>query len=310
MRLWKQITRRTVLVLPTLVGVLVLSFMLAHLSGDPTDQILPADATEVARAAFRAEYGLDRPLPAQFVAFAGRVVRGDFGRSLRFSEPATRLVFERLSATLELAVVTLALAVVTGVPAGVASARSVGGAFDAVVRGFSALTQSLAPFYVGVVAILVFAVWLRLLPTGGRNEWNSVILPACTLALTMVGLIAQMTRACMLDILRADYVRTARAKGLVEWRVVWKHAFRNAMLPILTLVGLQAGTLMGGVVVTETVFAWPGIGRLAIQAIYSRDFPVVQAVVFFAAVVFVVVNLLVDIIQMLLDPRLRTAEAG
>ena len=162
-----------------------------------------------------------------------------------------------------------------------------------------------------MVAILVFAVWLRLLPTGGRNEWNSVILPACTLALTMVGLIAQMTRACMLDILRADYVRTARAKGLVEWRVVWKHAFRNAMLPILTLVGLQAGTLMGGVVVTETVFAWPGIGRpLAIQAIYSRDFPVVQAVVFFAAVVFVVVNLLVDIIQMLLDPRLRTAEAG
>ena len=175
------------------------------------------------------------------------------------------------------------------------------------MRSLSALTQSLAPFYVGVVAILVFAVWLRVLPTGGRNEWNSVVLPACTLALTMVGLIAQMTRACMLDVLRTDYVRTARSKGLVERQVIWTHAFRNAMPPVLTLIGLQTGTLMGGVVVTETVFAWPGIGRLAIQAIYARDFPLVQAVVFFAAIVFVGVNLLVDVIQTLLDPRLRTS---
>jgi peptide/nickel transport system permease protein len=310
MLLWRQVARRIILVVPTLIGVLFVSFMLAHLSGDPTDQILPVDATEAARTAFRAEYGLDRPLPAQLAAFTGRVLRGDFGRSLRFSEPATRLVFDRLSATLELALVTLAIAVVIGVPAGVASSRKPGGTLDGLVRGLSALTQALAPFYVGVVAILVFAVWLHLLPTGGRNEWNSVVLPASTLALTMVGLIAQMTRACMLDTLRADYVRTARAKGLVERLVVWKHAFRNAVMPILTLIGLQAGTLMGGVVVTETVFAWPGIGRLAIQAIYARDFPVVQATVFFAAVVFVTINLLVDIVQTLLDPRLRTSEPG
>jgi peptide/nickel transport system permease protein len=286
----------------------VFSFMLTHLSGDPTNQILPVDASEAARAAFRAEYGLDRPLVEQFAVFAAHVLRGDFGRSLRFSEPATQLVIERLSATLELALATLAIALAVGIPAGVASARRPGCVVDSITRGFSAITQSLAPFYVGVVAILVFAVWLRLLPTGGRNAWNSVLLPACTLALSMVGLIAQMTRACMLDSLRADFVRTARAKGVGEGGVVWKHALRNAVPPILTLIGLQAGTLMGGVVVTETVFAWPGIGRLAIQAIYARDFPVVQAVVFFAAVVFVTVNLLVDIVQGVLDPRVGTAD--
>jgi peptide/nickel transport system permease protein len=310
MALWARIIRRIALVLPTLLGVLALSFALTHLGGDPTNQVLPLDATDAARAAFRAEYGLDQPLATQFVTFVARVTRGDFGRSLRFSEPASRLVVERLPATAELALATLAIALAVGVPAGVASARRPGGVLDAVVRGLSALTQSLAPFYVGVLAILLFAVWLRLLPSGGREGWQSVLLPAGTLALSMVGLIAQMTRACMMDSLRTDYVRTARAMGVADGLVVWKHALRNAIMPILTLVGLQAGALMGGVVVTETVFAWPGIGRLAIQAIYARDFPVVQAVVFFAAVVFVIVNLAVDILQTLLDPRLRTADGS
>jgi peptide/nickel transport system permease protein len=159
-------------------------------------------------------------------------------------------------------------------------------------------------FYIGILAIIVFAVWLRWLPTGGRGTLEHLILPATTLSLALVALVARVTRSCMLDVLRQDYIRTARAKGLSEMRVVWLHGLRNAFIPVLTVLGLQVGFLMGGVVVTETVFSWPGVGRLAIQAIYARDFPVVQAVVFLFAVIFVVVNLIVDLLYAVLDPRI------
>jgi len=301
------IVRRIVLTLPVLAGILFVSFMLTHLSGDPADVMLPPGTPDDARAAFRATHGLDRPLPEQFLRFAARAVAGDFGTSLRFDQPAMSLVAERLDATGELALATMAIALALGIPAGVVSAVRRNSAWDGVIRAVALLGQALPSFYLGVVGIIVFAVGLRWLPTGGRDGWLSLVLPASTLALGMVALIARVTRSAMLDVLRQDYVRTARAKGLWESRVVWRHALRNAAIPIVTVVGLQVGLLMGGVVVTETVFSWPGVGRLAVQAIYARDFPVVQAVVFLFAVIFVAVNLAVDLIYSLLDPRIRTS---
>jgi len=296
--------RRLLLTVPVLVGILFVSFILTHLSGDPADVMLPPGTPDEARAAFRATHGLDRPLPEQFLRFGARAVTGDFGQSLRFDQPAMTLVTERLDATAELALATLAIALALGVPAGVVSAVRRNTAWDAAIRAIALLGQALPSFYLGVVGIIVFGVALRWLPTGGREGWSSLVLPAGTLALGLVALIARVTRSAMLDVLRQDYVRTARAKGLTERLVIWRHALRNAAIPVVTVVGLQVGLLMGGVVVTETVFSWPGVGRLAVQAIYARDFPVVQAVVFLFAVIFVVVNLLVDLAYSALDPRI------
>ncbi|MCP8941054.1 ABC transporter permease [Alsobacter sp. SYSU M60028] len=296
--------RRLVLTLPVLAGIVVITFLLTRLSGDPTDLMLPPNATDEAREAFRSVNGLDRPLWEQFVVFAGRALMGDFGASLRFQQPAMGLVVERLPATIELAFATMALALVVGIPAGVVSAYHRGSATDTSIRTVMLLGQAVPSFFLGVLGIIVFAVWLRWLPTGGRGSLAQLVLPATTLAFNLVALIARVTRSCMLDVLKQDYVRTARAKGVWEARVVWLHALRNAFIPVLTVIGLQFGLLLGGVVVTETIFSWPGVGRLAIQAIYARDFPVVQAVVFVFAVAFVLVNLVVDLLYAALDPRI------
>ena len=300
----RYLVKRVILTLPILFGILVITFMLTRLSGDPTDLILPPDVTEEARDAFRARYGLDEPIWVQFVSFSANALRGDFGDSLRFHEPAFDLVMERMGATTELAVAAMALTVLIGVPAGVIAAYLRNTPADISIRGATLLGQAMPSFYIGILAIIVFGVWLRWLPTGGRGTWEHLILPAATLSLALVALVARVTRSCMLDVMRQDYIRTARAKGLSEARVVWLHGLRNAFIPVLTVLGLQVGFLMGGVVVTETVFSWPGVGRLAIQAIYARDFPVVQAVVFLFAVIFVVVNLIVDMLYAVLDPRI------
>ena len=244
--------------------------------------------------AFRAAHGLDRSLPEQFIHYAVNAVQGDFGRSLRFEQPAMGLVAERLAATAELAIAAMALAVALGFPAGVVAATRRNGFVDGLIRNTSLLGQAVPSFYLGIVGIIVFAVWLRWLPSGGRDGLASLVLPAVTLGFGLVALIARVTRSSMLDVLRQDYIRTGRAKGLSEGLVVWRHALRNAFIPVLTVIGLQLGLLLGGVVVTETVFSWPGVGRLAVQAIYARDFPVVQAVVFLFAMIFVAVNLAVD----------------
>lgn len=299
--------RRLLYTIPSLAGVLVACFFLTRLSGDPTELFLPIDASAEARQSFRQANGLDRPLPAQFLAFAEKAVQGDFGKSLRFSEPAVSLLVERLGATIELALATLAISVLIGIPAGIAAAYYRNSPVDAVVRLFAALGQAVPTFYWGVLSILIFAVWLRWLPTGGSGGLLNLILPATTLASTLIALIARVMRSSMLDVVRKDYVRTARAKGLAEFPVVMRHIVRNALIPVVTVIALQFGVLMGGVIVTETIFSWPGVGRLAIQAIYARDYPVVQAVVFFFAVVFVLVNLLADLLQAALDPRVSHA---
>lgn len=298
------IARRLLLTIPVLAGILIITFLLTRLSGDPTDLLLPPNATDEARAAFRAVNGLDQPLWVQFLKFAGSAIQGDFGASLRFGQPAMELVLERLPATTELAAATMAIALLIGIPAGVIAAVRRGSTTDTSIRLVMLLGQAVPSFFLGVLAIIIFAVWLRWLPTGGRGSWAQLILPATTLAFNLVALIARVTRSCMLDVLKQDYVRTARAKGVWESKVVWLHALRNAFIPVLTVIGLQVGLLLGGVVVTETIFSWPGVGRLAIQAIYARDFPVVQAVVFVFAVIFVMVNLIVDLLYAVLDPRI------
>lgn len=300
----QYIAKRLLLTIPVLFGILLISFLLTHLSGDPTDLLLAPDTPDSVRETFRQKHGLDQPIWVQFYQFAIHAVQGDFGRSLRFNEPATKLVIERLGATTELALSAMAIAILIGIPAGVVAAYRRNTATDVTVRAVTLLGQAVPSFYLGIVSIIVFAAWLRWLPTGGRGTLAHLVLPATTLALNLVALIARTTRSCMLDVLNQDYIRTARAKGLSEGWVVWLHALRNAFIPVLTVIGLQVGLLMGGVVVTETVFSWPGVGRLAVQAIYARDFPVVQAVVLFFALIFVGVNLIVDLLYAALDPRI------
>ncbi|HTV70283.1 MAG TPA: ABC transporter permease [Rhizobiaceae bacterium] len=300
----RYLAKRLILTVPVLLGILVATFMLTRLTGDPTDLAIPSDAPESAREEFRKLHGLDLPIWTQFFRFALHMMQGDFGMSIRFQEPAFKLVMERMGATTELAVAAMLIAIAIGIPAGVLSAYRRNSLTDSGVRAVTLLGQAVPSFYLGILSILFFAVWLRWFPTGGRGTWAHLVLPATTLGLQIVALIARVTRSCMLDVLGQDYIRTARAKGLAESKVIWLHALRNAFIPVLTVIGLQIGFLLGGVVVTETVFAWPGVGRLAVQAIYQRDFPVVQAVVFLFALIFVVVNLIVDLLYAALDPRI------
>lgn len=300
----RYVARRLLMTLPVFFGILLISFLLTHLSGDPTDLILTPDTPDAVREEFRRLHGLDQPIWVQFWQFCVRAVQGDFGQSLRFNQSAVSLVLERLPATAELALAAMMLAVVIGIPAGVVAAYWRNSPIDLGVRAVSLFGLAIPSFYLGVIFIVVFAVWLRWLPSGGRGTLLHLILPATVLAVDQLALIARTTRSCMLDVLGQDYVRTARAKGLSEGWVTWGHALRNGFIPVLTVIGLQFGILLGGVVVTETVFSWPGVGRLAVQAIYARDFPVVQATVMLFAVIFVAVNLVVDLLYALLDPRI------
>ncbi|MDQ7820007.1 MAG: ABC transporter permease [Armatimonadota bacterium] len=300
--------RRLVQLVIVLLGVSAVVFGIVRLTGDPVIILLGESASPEAVAAMRRELGLDRPIYVQYFRFLASVVRGDFGDSLRYRQPALSLFIERLPATLELAAASLAVALAVGLPAGVAAALHPRSVFDAAVRLLALVGQAVPGFYLGLVAIIVFGAHLKWLPTGGRGTPAQLLLPAVTLAAYQMAVVARFARGAMLEALGEDYVRTARAKGLTRARVVTVHALRNALIPIVTVLGIQVGTLLSGAVVTETVFSWPGIGRLAVQAIYARDFPVVQVTVMATAVIFVVVNLVTDVLYVLIDPRIRIAE--
>lgn len=280
-------------------------FVVMRLSGDPVPLLLPPDAPRREIFRVRAELGLDRPLPVQYGVFLVNVLRGDFGRSIHFREPAFRVVLGYLPATFELGLTAFALAVLVAVPIGLVSAMRRNSFLDHATMGLALIGQSAPTFFIGILFILVISLKAGLLPTSGRGDWTHLVLPALTLGAFAMASIARLTRSAILEVLGADYIRTARAKGLSEAVVVAKHTLKNAAIPILTITGLQFGTLLGGAVVTETVFSWPGIGRLAIQSIYNRDYPVVQCTVFFSAVMFIVINLCIDVIYGLLDPRIR-----
>jgi peptide/nickel transport system permease protein len=280
-------------------------FVVMRLSGDPVPLLLPADAPRSEYARVAKELGTDRPMPVQYAVFLGHVLKGDFGRSIHFREPAMRVALGYLPATVQLGLTAFALAVLVAVPVGVVSAVRRNTAVDHAAMGLALVGQSAPTFFLGILFILVLSLKAGLLPTSGRGDWTHLVLPALTLGAFSMASIARLTRSALLEVLRQDYVRTARAKGLREWRVVAKHAFRNAAIPVLTITGLQLGTLLGASVVTETVFAWPGLGRLAIHSIYNRDYPIVQCVVFLSALVFIVINFAIDLVYGLLDPRIR-----
>lgn len=291
------------LVVLWLVGTVV--FVVMRLSGDPVPLLLPPDAPHSEILRVRAELGLDRPLPVQYAVFLKNLLHGDFGRSIHFREPALSVVRDYLGATVELGLTAFALAIVVAIPVGLLSAIRRGGAIDHATMSVALVGQSAPTFFLGILFILLFSLKAGLLPTSGRGDWRYLVLPAVTLGAFAMASVARLTRSAVLEVLGADYVRTARAKGLSELAVVSKHTLRNAALPIVTITALQLGTLLGGAVVTESVFAWPGIGRLAVQSIYNRDYPVVQCVVFLSAVTFIVLNLCVDILYGVLDPRVR-----
>ncbi len=299
------LARRSVQAATVLLGVSAVVFLILHLTGDPAALLLPPDATAADLAAFRHAEGFDRPLWQQYLSFMGNLLRGDFGQSLRYHQPALKLVMERVPATAELAFTALAMALAVAFPAGVLSAVKRGTPWDTLLMTGALLGQSLPTFWVGIMLILVVSVTLGLLPTGGIGTPQHLVLPAVTLAGFSMARTARLVRSGMLEVLDQDYVRTARAKGVPRLGVLRKHALPNVLIPVVTVIGLDLGTLLGGAVITETIFAWPGVGQLAIAAIQFRDYPLVQADVFLVATGYVVVNLLVDVLYTLIDPRIR-----
>jgi len=299
------VLRRLLLAVPVLLGVVfVVMLTVDLLPGDAVTLMLGEHATKDAVAKLRDHLGLDKPFLVRYLEYVGRVVRGDLGRSIQQNRPVSDELADAWPATLELTFAALVLAAVAGIVAGVASAVWPNSIFDALARLGSLFGLSMPIFWTGLVLIVVFSLWLNWLPVGGAGSVNHLVLPAVTLALPSVAMIARMTRAAVLDVLREDYVRTARAKGVAEFWVLARHTLLNAFIPILTLLGLQSGQLMGGAVLTETVFAWPGLGRLMVKAIFARDYVLLQGAVLVFALAFVVINLLVDLSYGLLDPRI------
>ena len=312
----RYLARRLLLLVPVLAGVSIVIFLVLHLSpGDPAEIMLGSQATKEDLARLREQMGLNEPLPVQYVHWISHVLRGDLGRSLWMKRPVLPEVLQRLKATLLLTVTALVLSTVVGLAFGVASAawpRSLLDRFSAAASLFGA---SMPSFWLGIVLMVIFALWLGWLPAsgmfapyggGGAGDLLShLVLPAVTLAAASVTIVARLTRSTMLEALGQDYIRTARAKGLTEGFVVLRHGLKNALIPIVTVIGVQAGYLLGGAVLTETVFAWPGVGTLMVQGILARDFPLVQGCVLVVALSFALINLGVDLLYAWLDPRIR-----
>ena len=297
--------RRFLQSLLVLFGVSFVVFGILFLTGDPALLLLPPDASIEDIAKFRQQMGFNDPFLVQYGRFLSGALRGDFGQSVRHGEPAFALVMERMPATFELSGAALALALCLSIPAGIISAIRRNTLVDYIATVVALLGQSMPTFWLGIMLILLFSVQLNVLPSSGRGGWQHILLPAVTLGLFTTARITRLTRSGMLEVLNQDYIRTARAKGVANPPVVWKHALKNAAIPIVTIVGIELGTLLGGSVITETIFAWPGVGRLSVQAIYNRDYPVVQAAVFLLSSTFVLVNLVVDMLYTYLDPRIR-----
>jgi peptide/nickel transport system permease protein len=299
------IARRIVRAVFVLWGTSTVVFFIIRLSGDPVALLLPpeAGADEIERV--RHIYGFDQPLTTQYGIFLQQLLHLDFGRSIRFGQPAMDVVLERVGPTVELALLAIVVALALAFPIGIVGALRANTKLGELLMGVALLGQSTPIFFFGIVLILVFSAQLHWLPTGGRGDVRQLIMPVFTLSMFTMASVARLTRSSMLDVMGQDYIRTARAKGASELRIIVRHALKNSALPIITVIGLQFGALLGGAVVTETIFSWPGMGRLVIQAIDTRDYPIVQAAVFLAAIWFIVVNTIVDLTYVYLDPRVK-----
>ena len=302
----RYMIRRLLRGLLTMWVVMSAVFLVLRLSGDPALALLPDDATQEQIDAFHRRYGLDQPIPVQYGLYLANVVRGEFGNSLSEKTGVVDLVWGRLGATLQLGGVAVVLALAVGLPAGVLAALRHNSVWDRLLMMGAFAGQSTPNFFVGIVLILVFSLYLRLLPSSGDGTWRHLILPALTLSTGLMASMARMMRSSLLEVIRQDYVRTARAKGFGPRQVILRHCLRNAAVPVVTLFGLSFGLLIGGAAITETVFAWPGIGRFAVKAIAVRDYPLIQYIVLLVAGSVVTTNFAVDLLYGWLDPRVRT----
>jgi peptide/nickel transport system permease protein len=302
------LVRRVLATIPLALGViLVVTISFDLIPGDPAALILGEFATPRAVAELRTTLGLDQPLLVRYVRYVGDILRGDLGRSIRDRRPVTDILAETFPYTVLLAFAAIVLVLIVGIPLGVVAASRPGSWLDNLVRVVSLAGLSMPVFWTGIVFIVVFSVNLRLFPVAGTGTWRHLVLPAVTLALPSIAVVARMTRATVLEVLREDFIRTARAKGVANASVLFKHTLRNALIPVVTVLGLQLGQMLGGAVLTETVFAWPGIGRLTVFAIFNRDFVLMQGLVLVLAMLYVFVNLLVDLSYGLIDPRVAYA---
>jgi peptide/nickel transport system permease protein len=302
------IIRRLALSLVVLIGVSVLVFGLIHLApGDPARLMLYDTAPEEEVQAMRKTLGLDQPLYLQYWLFLSNALRGDLGRSLYYKEPALRIILEHLPATTELTFAALLVSLVVAVPMGIVSAVRRDTVWDYAGMLLATIGQATPVFWLGLMFILLFSVQWTVLPSSGRGGIENLLMPAVTLGAPLMALVTRLVRSGMLDILGEDYIRTARAKGLPNPAIVYRHALRNMLIPLITVVGLQLGALLGGAVITETIFAWPGVGRLVVTAITARDYPLVQAATLLVSVYFVGINLLLDVLYVYIDPRIRFA---
>ncbi len=303
------IVSRLASALLVIVGVVCMVFMLIHLvPGDPVEVMLGEAAQPADRAALRATLGLDLPLHEQLIGYFRGLAHLDLGTSLHTQRPISAILAERLPATLELAAYALLFATVLAVPLGILAALKKDSMADLGAMGFSMLGISIPNFWMGPILILIFSLWLGLTPVSGRSGAASAILPTITLGTALAAILARMVRSSLLEVLNEDFVRTARAKGMPERIVIWRHAMRNAWLPVITLLGLQLGALLGGAVITETVFSWPGIGSLLVESIQKRDYPVVQGCVLLISLSYVLVNTLTDLVYAAIDPRIRLGD--
>ncbi len=300
----RYLLQRVLLAVPTVLGVVTLVFLLIHLTpGDPVDVMLGETARAADKVRLRHQLGLDRPLPIQYLRYLSHLARGNFGRSLHSGRPVRRMIVARYPATLELAAAALVVALLIAVPLGVFAAARAHSSLDTACRGVALFGTSVPNFYLGPMLVLIFSIGLEWTPVSGRGGLASLALPALTLGVGMAAILTRLLRATLLERLSDDYIRTARAKGAGPLRVLLRHALRNAVLPVVTVLGLQAGALLAGTIITETIFAWPGIGRLTLLAIQTRDYPLVQGCVLAIALSYVTINLGTDLLYAVIDPR-------
>ncbi|ALA53385.1 ABC transporter permease [Shouchella clausii] len=301
----KYLLWRVLQIIPVLFLISIFVFALLYLAGDPVALMLPEDATQEQVDALRESLGLDQPFYIQYLSFVGDVIQGDFGYSYRYSQPALPIVLERLPATFELAFASMIVAVLIAVPLGILSATKRNTALDVFISGASVLGKAMPNFWLGIMLILMLAITYPFFPVSGSGSMAHLILPAITLGTGCAAEMTRVLRSSMLETLNQDYVRTAVSKGVKNFFVVYKHAFRNALIPFITITFLQVSTLVSGALITEVVFSWPGLGQLLIQAINGRDMAVVQATVFIVAFIVIVVNLMADVLYRVLDPRIQ-----
>ena len=301
----KYLGRRLLQIIPVLFIVTIVVFIMVHLSGDPTSMMLPADAPQEARDNLREALGLNEPLYVQYGIFLRDLLHGDFGDSYRYNAPALPIVLERIPASLELCLISILVSVIIAIPLGIWAARARGTPFDSLVNGLAVIGQAMPSFWIAIMLILLFAVQLQILPPSGRGTWQQLIMPVTTLAIGTSAQIIPLVRSSMLEIVHEDYIRTARSKGLGEQIVVYKHAFKNALIPVITMVALQIPGLFGGALITETIFAWPGLGQLMYTGVNNHDLSIVQACILMITFITIIINLCADVLYCLIDPRIR-----